>query len=190
MKKLLLPLLAILFLSSCEKESSTDLVTEEIIYENGSATTRSSNKRDVCHNGNIININVNAIPAHQAHGDAVDMDEDGYFYLIDRKRDMYISGGENVYPAEVESVLRNHPAIEDVAIIGVPDESWGEIGCAFVMLQQGADLAPEAVAEFCEGKLAHFKWPKKVIMITDFPRTALGKVRKTILKQDYLESKI
>ena len=79
MKKLLLPLLAILFLSSCEKESSTDLVTEEIIYENGSATTRSSNKRDVCHNGNIININVNAIPAHQAHGDAVDMDEDGYF---------------------------------------------------------------------------------------------------------------
>jgi len=79
MKNLLLPLLFLLFLISCEKESSADLVSEENISEDSSLTNRSSNKRDVCHNGNIININVNAIPAHQAHGDAVDMDEDGYF---------------------------------------------------------------------------------------------------------------
>jgi hypothetical protein len=79
MKKLLLPFLTLLFLISCEKESNMDLVSEEDISENVSATTRSSNKRDVCHNGNIISINVNSIPGHQAHGDAVDWDEDGYF---------------------------------------------------------------------------------------------------------------
>ena len=79
MKKLLLPLLAMLFLLACEKEATTDLETEEGTYEDVSATERSSNKRDVCHNGNIININVNAIPAHQGHGDAVDMDQDGYY---------------------------------------------------------------------------------------------------------------
>jgi fatty-acyl-CoA synthase len=120
-------------------------------------------------------------------GDLARMDEDGYFYLIDRKRDMYISGGENVYPAEVERVLRNHPDIEDIAVVGVPDESWGEVGYAFVMPRQGVDLTAEGVIGFCEGKLARYKWPQKVIFNSDFPRTALGKVRKTILKQNYLE---
>ena len=120
-------------------------------------------------------------------GDLARMDEDGYFYLIDRKRDMYISGGENVYPAEVERVLRNHPDIEDIAVVGVPDESWGEVGRAFVMPKQGADLSTEDVIGFCEGKLARYKWPQKVIFNADFPRTALGKVRKTVLKQDYLK---
>lgn len=122
-------------------------------------------------------------------GDLARMDEDGYFYLVDRQRDMYISGGENVYPAEVERVLRNHPGIEDIAVVGVPDESWGEVGLAFVMPKAGVDLAPENVIGFCEGKLANYKWPKKIIFKTDFPRTALGKVRKTILQQDYLEPK-
>jgi fatty-acyl-CoA synthase len=119
-------------------------------------------------------------------GDLARMDADGYFYLIDRKRDMYISGGENVYPAEVERVLRNHPRIEDIAVVGVPDESWGEVGYAFVIPRQGTDLSTEDVIGFCEGKLARYKWPQKVIVSTDFPRTALGKVRKTILKKDYL----
>ena len=122
-------------------------------------------------------------------GDLARMDADGYFYLVDRQRDMYISGGENVYPAEVERVLRNHPGIEDIAVVGVPDESWGEVGLAFVMPKPGVDLAPENVIGFCEGKLAPYKWPKKVIFKTDFPRTALGKVRKTVLQQDYLELK-
>jgi fatty-acyl-CoA synthase len=120
-------------------------------------------------------------------GDLARMDADGYFYLVDRKKDMYISGGENVYPAEVERVLRNHPGIKDIAVVGVPDESWGEVGLAFVMPKPGVELAPEEVIGFCEGKLAHYKWPKKVIFKTDFPRTALGKVRKTVLQQDYLE---
>ena len=120
-------------------------------------------------------------------GDLARMDGDGYFYLVDRKRDMYISGGENVYPAEVERVLRNHPSIEDIAVVGVPAETWGEVGYAFVVPKQGSDLAPEDVIDFCDGNLAHYKWPKRVIIKKDFPRTALGKVRKTALKQDYLE---
>ena len=120
-------------------------------------------------------------------GDLARMDEDGYFYLVDRKKDMYVSGGENIYPAEVERVLRNHPAIEDIAVVGVPDETWGEAGYAFVVLKQGTDLTLEDVTGFCDGKLAHYKWPLRVIVKNDFPRTALGKVRKTALKQGYLE---
>jgi fatty-acyl-CoA synthase len=120
-------------------------------------------------------------------GDLACMDEDGYFYLVDRKGDMYISGGENVYPTEVERVLRNHPDIEDIAVVGVADERWGEAGCAFVTPKQGVTLATEDVIGFCEGKLARYKWPQKVIFKTGFPRTALGKVRKTVLKRDYLE---
>jgi fatty-acyl-CoA synthase len=120
-------------------------------------------------------------------GDLALMDEDGYFYLIDRAKDIYISGGENVYPAEIERVLRGHPTIEEIAIVGVPDETWGEVGYAFVIPKPGADLTPEDVIGFCDGKLARYKRPKQVFFKGDFPRTALGKVRKNILKQEYLE---
>ncbi|MGB5749791.1 MAG: long-chain fatty acid--CoA ligase [Desulfobacterales bacterium] len=120
-------------------------------------------------------------------GDLARMDEDGYFYLVDRKTDMYISGGENVYPAEIERVLRNHPGIEDVAVVGFAKETWGEVGCAFVIPKPGKDLTSGEVIGFCEGHLARYKWPKKVIIMSDFPRTALGKVRKTVLKRDILE---
>lgn len=119
-------------------------------------------------------------------GDLARMDEDGYFYLIDRARDMFISGGENVYPAEVERVLRNHPVVEDIAVIGVPDETWGEAGYAFVMTKPGTDIKAEALIGFCEGQLARYKWPKQVIFAAEFPRTALGKVRKTALREQYL----
>ncbi len=115
-------------------------------------------------------------------GDMARMDEDGYFYLIDRARDMYISGGENVYPAEIERVLRNHPHIEDVAVVGVPDDRWGEVGHAFVIPKPGADLNPDNVIAFCDTRLARFKWPKKVFFVQDLPRTALGKIRKTVLR--------
>jgi fatty-acyl-CoA synthase len=120
-------------------------------------------------------------------GDLARLDEDGYFYLIDRKKDMFISGGENIYPAEVERVLRNHPGIEDIAVVGVPDESWGEVGVAFVMTKSGVVLTPEDAIGFCDGQLARYKWPKHVIFTDDFPRTALGKVRKTELKQQYID---
>jgi fatty-acyl-CoA synthase len=120
-------------------------------------------------------------------GDLARMDEDGYFYLIDRAKDMYVSGGENVYPAEIERVLRIHPAIEDIAVVGAPDGTWGEVGYAFVIPKPGADLTATEVIGFCEGKLARYKWPKQVFFEGDFPRTALGKVRKNILRQKYIE---
>lgn len=118
-------------------------------------------------------------------GDLARMDEDGYFYLLDRVRDMYISGGENVYPAEVERVLRNHAAVRDIAVVGVPDETWGEVGCAFVMAKPGKEINPQELIGFCKGQLARYKWPRRVIFADHFPRTALGKVRKTILRQYY-----
>jgi fatty-acyl-CoA synthase len=113
--------------------------------------------------------------------DLARMDEDGYFYLVDRSRDMYISGGENVYPAEVEKVLRLHPGIEEAAVVGVPHETWGEVGHAFVIATPGRNLQAEAVIAFCEGKLAGYKRPRYVTFCEELPRTSLGKVRKAAL---------
>jgi fatty-acyl-CoA synthase len=118
-------------------------------------------------------------------GDLARKDEEGYYYLVDRAKDMYISGGENVYPAEVEKVLRGHPGIEDIAIVGVPDETWGEVGHAFVIPKPGVKLRPADVISFCDGHLAHYKWPKHVTFSDDFPRTSLGKVRKGMLLEEY-----
>ncbi len=114
-------------------------------------------------------------------GDLAWMDEDGFFYLAGRAGDMYISGGENVYPAEVEKTLKHHPQIEDVAVKGVPDELWGETGHAFVILTQGANLTQDDVIAICHGKLAKYKWPKKVSFKSQFPRTSLGKIQKAEL---------
>jgi fatty-acyl-CoA synthase len=116
-------------------------------------------------------------------GDLARMDEEGYFYLVDRVKDMYISGGENVYPAEVEQVLRTHPDIEDVAVVGVPDRKWGEVGHAFVISRSESRVHPEDVMALCRGRLARYKWPKHVSFCEDFPRTPLGKVRKSLLIQ-------
>jgi fatty-acyl-CoA synthase len=111
-------------------------------------------------------------------GDLARMDEEGYFYLVDRLKDMYISGGENVYPAEVERVLREHPQIEDVAIKGIPDPKWGEVGHAFIIPKAGKALEPQEVIKWCESRLARYKLPKEVTFCREFPRTSLGKVRK------------
>lgn len=117
-------------------------------------------------------------------GDLALMDEDGYFYLIDRAKDMYISGGENVYPAEVERVLRDHPDVEDAAVIGEPEEKWGEVGHAFIIARGGASLSEEDVIAFCRARLASYKLPRKITFCASFPRTPLGKVRKFLLKQN------
>ncbi len=116
-------------------------------------------------------------------GDLARMDEDGYFYLVDRAKDMYISGGENVYPAEVEKVIKEHPAVEDAAVIGVPDEKWGEVGHAFVIKKKDYDIGPDDIINFCDGKLARYKLPKKVWFVPSFPRTPLGKVKKHVLRK-------
>ncbi len=114
-------------------------------------------------------------------GDLARMDEDGFFFLVGRAGDMYISGGENVYPSEVENVLKQHPDIEEVAVVGMPDEKWGEVGHAFVILSPGTSLTEADVISLCRGKLAKYKWPRKVSFRTEFPRTSLGKIRKRAL---------
>jgi fatty-acyl-CoA synthase len=111
-------------------------------------------------------------------GDLARMDEEGYYFLVDRTRDMYITGGENVYPAEVERILRGHPAIEDIAVIGISDERWGEVGQAFVIPKKESALGAEDIIGFCNEHMAKFKCPKKVSFCEEFPRTSLGKVIK------------
>ena len=117
-------------------------------------------------------------------GDAGYLDEEGYLYIKDRIKDMISSGAENVYPREVEDVLFEHPAIADVAVIGVPDERWGERVHAVVVLRDGASASGEELMEFCKGRIAGFKRPRSVSFEDELPRTASGKVRKQELRAD------
>lgn len=115
-------------------------------------------------------------------GDAGMMDEDGCIYIVDRYKDMYISGGENVYPAEVEQAIFQLPAVADAAVIGVPDARWGESGLAFVVVKPGEMLTDEAIIAHCQQHLAKFKVPKQVQFIEVLPRNAAGKVLKRELR--------
>jgi fatty-acyl-CoA synthase len=122
-------------------------------------------------------------------GDVARRDDDGYYYIVDRIKDMYISGGENVYPAEVEKVLVSHPAILEAVVIGVPDSRWGEVGAAFLIARPGENIDPAALPGWCRKHLAPYKIPKSFSIAEDLPRTAAGKVRKNILKDDFLSEK-
>ncbi len=129
-----------------------------------------------------------AIRAGWLHtGDVAMYDDDGFYYIVDRVKDMYISGGENVYPAEVENILYEHPAIAEVAVIGVPHPTWQEVGKAIVVLKQGQSITEEDVIAFCQGKMAKYKIPKSAAFIDALPRTAAGKVLKRELRQQYAE---
>ena len=117
-------------------------------------------------------------------GDVGRKDENGYYYIEDRIKDMYISGGENVYPAEIENVLYQMPQIKEVAVIGVADEQWGETGCAVIALQENESLTQKEIMDFCADKLAKFKQPKHMATIDALPRNATGKVLKFKLRED------
>jgi fatty-acyl-CoA synthase len=97
---------------------------------------------------------------------------------------MYISGGENVYPAEVERVLRQCPGVEEVAVVGILDDKWGETGHAYITCKPGFTLTQDTVLSFCKGRLTSYKRPKRVTFCSDFPRTALGKIRKKMIQPD------
>jgi fatty-acyl-CoA synthase len=120
-------------------------------------------------------------------GDAALQDQDGFYYLVDRKKDMYISGGENVYPAEVEAVLAELAEVGECAVIGMPDERWGEVGRAYVVPAPGQAIAPETVIAHCAARLAKFKVPASAVIADSLPRTASGKVQKHLLRARALE---
>ena len=118
-------------------------------------------------------------------GDLARRDEEGYYTIVGRLKDMIISGGENVYPAEVESVLHAHPAVAEAALIGVPHEKWGEVGRAIVVLSLGAELTQDRLLAFCSERLARYKVPKSVVFIEEMPKTGAGKVDKKALVEAY-----
>ncbi len=120
-------------------------------------------------------------------GDAAKYDSEGFYYIVDRWKDMFISGGENVYPAEVENVIYQHPAVAEVAVIGVPHPKWQEVGKAIVVLKEGHALTEDEIVEFCQDKLARYKIPKSAAFVDALPRTAAGKVLKRELRAQFVE---
>jgi fatty-acyl-CoA synthase len=122
-------------------------------------------------------------------GDATRVDEDGFYYIVDRWKDMYISGGENVYPAEVESVLHQLAAVAEAAIIGIPSEQWGEVGMAVVAVKPGHTLTPADIHAHCAANLAKFKCPRLVEFVEALPRNATGKIHKPTLRKQFSVAK-
>ena len=118
-------------------------------------------------------------------GDATRVDEEGFYYIVDRWKDMYISGGENVYPAEVESVLHQLTAIAEAAIIGIPNEQWGEVGMAIVAVKPGQTLTAEEIHAHCQANLARFKCPRLIEFVDALPRNATGKIHKPTLRKTF-----
>ena len=116
-------------------------------------------------------------------GDAALRDPDGFYYVVDRRKDMYISGGENVYPAEVEAVLCALEAVAEAAVIGIEDEKWGEVGLAYIVVAPGHFLDAAAVAQHCQRHLARFKTPASIVFTDSIPRTASGKILKSALRE-------
>jgi acyl-CoA synthetase (AMP-forming)/AMP-acid ligase II len=122
-------------------------------------------------------------------GDIATVDEDGYIFLLERKNDMIISGGENIYPKEVENVLYSHPAINEAAVLGVPDDHWGESVKALIILHEGEVLTEAEVIAYCKQHLAGYKKPRSVEFVDDLPRNASGKVLKKVLREKYWQGR-
>ena len=118
-------------------------------------------------------------------GDLARMDDEGFFYIAGRRKDMFISGGVNVYPAEIEATLVQHPAIADAAVVGVPHDTWGEVGVAFVVFRDARHATDDELVLFLEGRLARYKIPRQFVAIDALPRTAYGKVQKNVLQEQY-----
>ena len=122
-------------------------------------------------------------------GDAGCLDADGYLFITDRIKDMIVSGGENIYSAEVENVLMSHPAVVDVTVIGVPSEKWGETPLALVVTAEGAGVSGGEIIDFCRREMATYKCPTAVEFVDELPRGATGKVLKNVLRDPYWEGR-
>ncbi|MCF8033146.1 MAG: long-chain fatty acid--CoA ligase [Desulfarculaceae bacterium] len=117
-------------------------------------------------------------------GDLAVTDQEGFLYIVDRKKDMIVSGGENIYPRELEEVLYTHPEVSDAAVVGLPDATWGETVCACVSLKPGSGLDQDGIIAHCKANLASYKKPRRVVFLEQIPRNASGKVLKRDLRQD------
>jgi acyl-CoA synthetase (AMP-forming)/AMP-acid ligase II len=122
-------------------------------------------------------------------GDVGYRDTEGFLFLVDRAKDMIIAGGENIYPAEIENALFQHPAVKECAVFGIPDAHWGEVPAAHVVLAEGQKVSPEALADFVAGKIARHKRPRLVKFVDALPKTAIGKVQKNLLRKPYWEGR-
>jgi fatty-acyl-CoA synthase len=122
-------------------------------------------------------------------GDMATIDEEGMIEVVDRKKDLIISGGENVSSIEIEGMLYKHPAVLEAACIAIPDERWGEAPAAVVVLKPGTSATEEELREFCRAHMAHFKCPKAVSFIDALPRTATGKIQKNVLREKYWQGR-
>lgn len=118
-------------------------------------------------------------------GDIARMDKDGFFYIMDRKKDMIISGGENIYPAEIEDALLQNPKVAEVGVIGYPHEKWGEAVKAIVVVKPGEKLNEQELIGWCQGRIGKFKIPKNVVFTESLPRTPTGKILKRVLREQY-----
>jgi acyl-CoA synthetase (AMP-forming)/AMP-acid ligase II len=108
---------------------------------------------------------------------------DGYIHLKDRSKDIIISGGENISTIEVESVVYNYPSVLEAAVVGRPDEHWGETPCAFVKLKEGSNASAEDIIRFCRERMPHYMAPKTVVFEEDLPKTSTGKIQKFVLRE-------
>src|SRR6266566_3549566 len=123
-------------------------------------------------------------------GDAARIDDEGFYYIVDRWKDMYISGGENVYPAEVENVLHQLTAIAEAAVIGIPSEQWGEVGMAIIAMKPGHSITEAEIDAHCEANLARFKRPRVIKFVDALPRNATGKIHKPTLRKNFISPEV
>ena len=122
-------------------------------------------------------------------GDIAMMDEDGYFFIVDRKKDMIISGGYNIYPRDVEEIYFEHPKVAEATVIGIPDAKRGENVKVFIVLKEGQTATAKEMIAYCEGKLAKYKWPSEIEFRRELPKTNVGKVLKKELRAEELQKR-
>ncbi len=123
-------------------------------------------------------------------GDVGTIDDEGFITLVDRSKDMIISGGENVYPKEIENAIYEHDDVYECAVFGIPDDKWGEVPAAYVSLKEGATISEDDLVAHCADRLARFKRPRLVKFVDDFPKTPIGKIQKNLLKDPYWEAQV
>ena len=116
-------------------------------------------------------------------GDLATIDEEGYVSIVGRIKDMIIRGGENIYPKVIEEFLYTHPGVEEVSVIGVPDEKFGEQICAWIQLKKGTTITEDEIKEYCRGKIAYYKIPQYILFVDEFPMTVTGKIRKAEMRE-------